>query len=95
MSGNTNITIPQALMGVLLTIFISVGGAYMGLRDGSIERQTKIEYLERENVDRKRENQELKFEVKELRNTQTGNYQEILKVLGEIKAELQNKQNRK
>jgi uncharacterized protein (DUF2345 family) len=91
---DNTITIPQAVLSIIFTIAVTLGGAYLALRDGGVERQTKIEYLEKENETRRQEVRELKLEVKELRDVQVSDIKQILTIVGEIKAEVNGKQNR-
>jgi hypothetical protein len=84
---NTNITLSNMIFGVIVTIITSVGGAYLSLREGDVNRETRLEILERNQV-------KLENKIEKLEGESTKNYQEIIKILGEIKAELRDKQNR-
>jgi cell division protein FtsL len=95
MSNNPSISIPQALVGIILTVLITFGGSYLALRDGGVERRTKIEYLEHQNAERKAEIKELKEEIKELRDGWNKDVKEMLRMLADIQKELQNKENRR
>jgi hypothetical protein len=84
----TNLSMTHIVIGLSFTIITSIGGAYLSLREGDVSRETRLEMVERNQV-------KLEQKVERLEGQSNQNYQEILKILGEIKAELQNKQNRK
>lgn len=90
MTLQSNISISQLILAVISTIstvLVIVIGAYINLRVAEAERETRLGIAE---VQIK----ELKSEVQEYKRETTTNYQDILKMLGEIKTELRDKQNR-
>jgi hypothetical protein len=84
----TQLTMTHIVMGLCFTVITSIGGAYLSLREGDVSRETRLEMVERNQL-------RLEQKIEKLEGQSNQNYQEILKILGEIKAELQNKQNRK
>lgn len=90
MTLQSNISISQLILAVIstvATVLVIVIGAYINLRVAEAERETRLGIAE---VQIK----ELKTEVQEYKRETTTNYQDILKMLGEIKTELRDKQNR-
>lgn len=84
MSANQHITIPQALMGIIVTVFMAIGGAYITLREGDVQQNGQIE-----EHDRRIEKMEKRQDITDVR------YLEILTKLNEIQLQLKDKQDRK
>jgi uncharacterized membrane protein (DUF106 family) len=82
-----SLTLGQMILGIAITLITTVGGAYVTIKMNEASNAEKISALQIEV-------KELKGEVKELRDTQSRDIKEILKILGEIRLEIGNKANR-
>lgn len=77
------ITIPQALVGLIISMIMTIGTAYMTLREGDVSRNAKLE-----EHDRRLNKIERNQEMTDLR------YIQILQKLAEIQIELKDKKDR-
>lgn len=84
MSINQHITVPQALMGVIVTIFMSVGTSYVALREDNVRQSVMIEEHERKII-----------KIEKRQDITDVRYLEILTKLNEIQLQLKDKQDRK